>query len=407
MEKGARSGPKRIITWIFHAPDIDFALQTEVLETEYKGLKGVVERSLKSFELIERTGELLPKSGAEAGVIRFTRKALTEGTPKERRTVRQKSQRQLHERAIASLPKDWSHAYHGEVLVLDHNQAKWAKRLGEHADLMLEWVAKTFDYFGEGEYARAPVIRVCEDQEEERALSRGVRSGSRGGMYFRSPGSEVITRKPDTGWIGYEVGWVNRTLLIQWLTERDPDLYFALPEWVSAGIFGFVDGARRDGRKLEFRVDQWDKDGARLALSQGRATPPREIMRFTREEFASGADGANARTYFGRRSEASQLVRWLLSKESTRCKQAKGLLELYIKSLDEVVEEIKKKELENVGQTEEAETEEEEDERGRASAQRWRAREKEMMDETFERVFGDWTDKDWDKFQKAYFKYIS
>ena len=130
-------------------------------------------------------------------------------------------------------------------------------------------------------------------------------------------------------------------------------------------------------------------------------------MRFTREEFASGADGANASTYFGRRSEASQLVRWLLSKESTRCKQAKGLLELYIKALDEVVEEIKKKALEDVGQTEEAETEEEEDERGRASAQRWRAREKEMMDETFERVFSDWTEKDWDKFHKAYFKYIS
>ncbi|MEE8468528.1 MAG: hypothetical protein V3T22_08740 [Planctomycetota bacterium] len=407
VEKSARTGPKRIITWIFHAPDIDFALQTEVLETEYKGLKGLVVRSLKSFELIERSGELLPRSGTEAGAIRITRKSLTEGTPKERRTVRQKSQGQLHERAIASLPDDWDHGYHGEVLVLDHNQAKWAKRLGEHADLMLEWFAKNFDYFGEGEYARAPVIRVCEDAEEERALSRGVRSGSRGGTYFVSPGSEVITSKPDTGWIGYEVGWVNRTLLIMWLTERDPDLYYALPEWVGVGISGFVDGARRDGRKMEFRVDQWDKDGARLAVSQGRATPPREIMRFTREEFASGADGADAQTYWGRRSEASQLVRWLLSKESTRCKQAKGLLERYIKTLDEVVEEIKKKELESVGQTEAAETEEEEDERGKANAQRWRAREKEMMDETFERVFSDWTEKDWGKFEKAYFKYIS
>jgi hypothetical protein len=106
VEKGARTGPKRIITWIFHAEDIDFALQTEVLEPEYKGLKSVVERSLNSFEFIERSGELLPKAGTEAGAIRITRKSLTEGTPKERRTVRQKSQRQLHDRAIASLPDD-------------------------------------------------------------------------------------------------------------------------------------------------------------------------------------------------------------------------------------------------------------------------------------------------------------
>jgi len=407
VEKGARTGPKRIITWIFHAPDIDFALQTEVLESEYKGLRAVLQRSLKSFELIERSGELLPEAGTEAGSIRFTSRSLTEGTPKERRTVRLKSERQLHDRAIASLPKDWDHGYHGEVLVLDHNQRKWAKRLGEHADLLLDWVAKNFAYFGEGEYARAPVIRVCENEEEEQALSRGVRSGSRGGFYFLSAGSEIITRKPDTGWIGYEVGWVNRMLVMRWMTERDRDLYYALPEWVSSGIFGYMDGARRKGRNMDFRVDQWDKDDARLAVSQGRATPPREIMRYTREEFASGAGGVNAESYFSRRSEASQLVRWLLSKESARCKQAKGLLERYIKVLDEVVEDIKTKENQSFGENKAAETEEEEDERGKAAAQRWRSREKEMMNRTFERVFGGWTDKDWDKFEKAYFKSIS
>ena len=395
VEKLARSGPKRIITWIYHAPDIDFVLQTEVLEGEYKKLRSTIEKSLKSFKLIERSGELLPTGASTPGGIRITRRELTEGTPKERRSKRVESQKIKHEKAIKALPK---------VLVLDHDQDKWAKKLGDHADLLIEWMNKELSYFGEGEYMRAPILRVCNDSEEEGAFTRGTRTGTTGSYTYVAPGSEIVTHKPDTGWIGGEVDWVNGKLLEQWLLDRNEDAARAMPEWLRIGIVIHVRGARRDGRKLEFRVNEYAREGARLAVSQGRATAPRTIMSQTREEFSSGAGGAGT---FSKSAEAAQLVRFLLSKEGARCKQAKKLLETYVTTLTEVVDEIKEKDKGSVNVGDAPKTEEEEDARGKERAERWRQGEQDMVREVFERTFADWSEKDWESFTKAYFKFIS
>ena len=404
VEKLASSGPKRIITWIYHAPDIDFVLQTEVLEGEYKKLRSTIEKSLKSFKLIERSGELLPTGANTPGGIRITRRELTKGTPKERRSKRVESQKMKHDKAIGALPADWDHQYRGKVLVLDHKQDKWAKKLGDHADLLIEWLSKELSYFGENEYMRAPILRVCNDSEEEGAFTRGTRTGTRGSYSYVAPGSEIVTHKPDTGWIGGEVDWVNGKLLEQWLLDRNEDAARAMPEWIRIGLFTHVRGARRDGRSMDFRVNEYARGGARLAVSQGRATPPRSIMSQTREEFSSGAGGDGT---FSKSAEAAQLVRFLLSKEGARCKQAKKLLETYITTLIAVVDEINEKDEDPVEIGNAPKTEEEEDARGKERAERWRQKEQDMVREVFERTFADWTEKDWSSFTKAYFKFIS
>ncbi len=407
VEKLARTGPKRIITWVFHAPDIDFALQCEVLESEYKTLRKMVERSLKSFQLIERSGELLPGAGRTHGATRITLKDMSTGTPKERRTKRMESQKVLHERAIAGLPDKWDHKDYGAVLVLDHDQAKWAKRLGEHAELLLKDLDKRLGFVGDGEYTRAPVIRVCQDRDEYGAFTRGAVSGTSGSYVYYFPGAEIVTFKDDTGWIGYEVEKVNRRLLSAWLSERDSDLSSALPAWLGIGLGEYYGGARKDGRKLDFRVDQWDRDNARLAVSQDRATPPREIMSFTREEFQGGSgQAASAGAFWGHYVEASMLVRFLMEKESSRCKQAKGLLQKYVTTFDEVLEEIAEESEDTWDAEKEPETEEEEEELAKARAERWRQKEKQLMETTFERVFADWSAKDWKTFEKAYYNYL-
>ena len=405
VEKLARTGPKRIFAWVYHTADIDYAMQVEVLESEHKKLKRVLERSLKSFVEIERNGELLPSNRNAAGAITFTRKELTSGTPKERRTVRMKSQRELHDKAIASLPKDWKHKYHGDVLILEHNQNKWAARLGSHLEAVLKYIEKEFSYFGKGEYARAPVVRVCDDEVEAAAFSRGVVSGTGGSYQWVYPGSEIITFKDDAGFIGYEVEDVNRKLFSLWLAERDDDLQAALPEWISIGIYEYVGGARQDGRKLDFRVDQSDWDRARLNIAQDRNVSVREIVRFTREEFMSSSGGSGGE-YWDNRAAATMLVRFLLEKDSDRCKQAKGLLEKYITALAEVLVEVKEKEGDSRADSKSAETEEEEEAQAKARSERWRSREKDLMGETFERVFGDWTEKDWKTFEKAYTNWL-
>ena len=406
VEKLAATGPKRIVTWVFHTEGIDFALQVEVLETEYAKLKKLIDPMLKSFEEVARSGESLGGGALTHDAIRISRKDRNAKDPAERRSVRQKSQKAEQERAIAALPPDWKHEQHGNVLVLNHQQDEWSKRLGEHAEAFLAWLESELGFFGEGEYARGPIIRVCKDIDESLAFSRGVTSGMSGAMIYIRPGEEIVTEKDDEGWIGSEVGFVNIRLFLNWARERDEDLANAMPAWLAGGMGDHVRGARLDGRKLDFRVDAWNRDSARLAVSQNRATPPREIMKFTREEFESSGGEASGQTYWNRRAEAGMLVRFLMSKEAARCKQAKGLLEAYVRSLSQVVEEVNKKGLE--GEDEEPpKTEEEEEERAKQRANRWKEREREMIDQTFERTFGTWKETDWEKFHKAYFDYIS
>jgi len=406
VEKLARTGPKRIVTWVFHTAGIDFAMQVEVLETEYAKLKKPIDAMLKSFEAIERSGESLGRSAFTPDSIRITRRERNAKDPAERRSVRQKSQKADQERAIAALPSDWKHESHGNVLVLNHQQDDWSKRLGEHAQALIAWLESDLAYFGEGEYARGPIIRVCKDEDETMAFTRGVRSGTSSGYAYVGPGEEIVTFKDTAGWIGWQVGFVNLRLMLNWMLERDEDLANALPTWLRGGLDDYVEGARLDGRKLDFRVDNFNRDNARLAVSQDRATPPREIMRFSREEFESSGGEASGQTYWNRRAEAGMLVRFLMSKEASRCKQAKGLLESYVRSLSQVVAEVEKKGLEEQDK-EPPKTEEEEEERAKERANRWKEREREILDQTFERTFGAWKEADWEKFHKAYFDYIS
>ncbi|MCP3914939.1 MAG: hypothetical protein GY711_05250 [bacterium] len=399
VEKLSRSGPKRIITWIYHTDEIDYAMQTEILEDEHKKLSRIIERSYKSFKLIDREGKL-PTSGKTHDFITITE--MTEGTPKERRTKRMESQELLQRRAIEALPGDWGHERSGDVLLLHHDQEKWAKRLGAHTAVFMKWMEKTFGYIGKGEFVRAPIIRVCNDREEENSFGRGARSGS---SWWFSAGGEILTHKDDEGFIGFEVGWVNRRLFGHWMQERDRDLAFAIPQWLSTGLYDYVAGARAKGNKLNFRVDDWDRDEARLAIAQGKAASPRELIKATRSEFRNSTGGFQG--YWNRSAQASMLVRYLMSKEANRSKFSKGLLETYMVNLKAAVDEAKKKDNENFKANNNAETEEEEAEQAKARAERWRKKEKELMDDVFFRTFRDWSDKDWDAFEKGYFDWIS
>lgn len=401
VEKLSRNGPKRIVTWIYHTDDIDYAMQIEVLEGEYRKLKRTLDRSFKSFELIDRTEGNLPTSGETDDGVWITIKEMTEGEPKERRTKRMESQKQLHQRAIDQLPEDWDHMREKNLLVLTHTDPKYAKRVAKHAVVFLNWLDKTFSYIGVDEYVRAPIIRICDDQDEEGAFSRGVRSGG-GGWYTN--GDEIVTHKDESGFIGYEIGYVNRRLFSHWITERDRELAWALPEWLQNGIYEYVEGARAKGNSLEFRADDWSRDEARLAIAQGNAASPRELIRLTREEYY---DSNAAVGFWDRRHQSVMLVRYLMSPEANRCPQARGLVERYILALGEVITDAKKQENEDLKGEKPPENEEEEAQRAKERAEQWRKREKETMEDIYQRVFGDWSEQDWKSFEKAYFSFVS
>jgi hypothetical protein len=80
-------------------------------------------------------------------------------------------------------------------------------------------------------------------------------------------------------------------------------------------------------------------------------------------------------------------------------------LENYCSSLQEVIT-ILEEEDDNGVDDGEATTEEEEEARFKARQARAKENQRRVIEETFERTFASWTEKDWRTFEKLYFKAI-
>lgn len=400
VEKLATTGPKRIVCWLFDGPGVDFAVQVEVLEDEYRKLRRTIRSFLRSFELIERTEGALPGAAStRSGLgVYISVRDMTEGTPAEREDKRREAERREHEKAIAGLADDWSHALVDDILVLSRSQGRHAKRVAENLAALMDWLDETFPHVGPDEYVRRPILRMCDDSEEERAFARGHRAG---GSAWYPLGLEIVTHDDKEGFLeSWEVNWSNGRLLDHWFRERDRDLYDAMPMWLSSGMREYVEGARVKGRRMEFRDDGWSRDDLRLLVHQGKAMRPRELMKLTREEFWGSGN-----VVFDRMAEAQGLVRFMLSEEGQRNRLVRDTLSAYIQNLEAAVDEMAEKDDElKLGAKPTSEAEEEELFRKRREA--WQKREKALIDDVFFRTFKSWSERDWERFEKEYFDYV-
>ena len=388
VEKLARTGPKRIVTWVYHLEDVDVAVQFEVLEDSYGKLKRTVARTLESFKEIPRTAAL-PEDQQSAGTtVRISFGDLEKLDPDQRKAKRQLQEQQEHEAAIANLTEGWRHERMGSFLVLSHADAKFDKRVVEQAEAVIRFLEDTFDYVGPQEYVRAPILRICKDMDEEWAFRRGGGTWSFNNL-------EITTHKDVSGFASFEFESINRGLVHHWFYEKDLELWSGMPEWLQYGITNLIAESSEKHGKLDFYRDEWTRDTLRELLQQDRATHVRELMSMTSQEFLSGSGSSG----WDRMKEAHALVDYLLlgkgSKGST-----KNLVHDYIRTLDEIVEARSK---ESVFTTAEApETEEEEVEQLRRRKDAWRKREQELLDAVEQRLFGDWSSKDWDKLDRNY-----
>ena len=211
-----------------------------------------------------------------------------------------------------------------------------------------------------------------------------------------------MTHKDDTGWIGWEMDWVNQRLFDGWLQDRDRDLSMAMPEWLRSGLRNFVEGARAKGRSMDFRVDGWNRDETRLAVAQGQAASPRELIRMTRHELYESTGNA----FWSHQQQSAMFVRYLMSDDARRTKQARDLVEDYIKALDAIIDEELAQRREDFKDEGTPKTEEEEAELARKRAERWQKEEDRLMDKIYQRVFGDWTDSDWEALERGFFDFV-
>jgi len=402
VEKLATTGPKRIVTWIYHAEGVDFAVQAEVLEEAYDKRKSTLLSALRSFRTIPRTHGPLPTGSATEEGFFISFSSMKKGTPVERREKRQASELALHARAKRSLPQGWQAREHERFLLLFNTDPSSADKIAASAAALLAWADESLGFIGPEEYVRRPVLRICATSEEKESLQRGVRSSDSWGFDL---GLEIVTCKDERGSTGWELDWVNQRLLDLWLRDRDEEIWLGMPGWVRHGLNSYVEGARLSGRKLKFREDLWLTEDFRLGMKQGKHAPLRDLVQMTGGQFLDADNDFSG--IWNRMGQADALVRFLLSPEAARKTQTKTLLFDYLRSLRDVVLELRGSD-EVQEKPKEPTTEAEEEELYRKRAKAWQAseREQEVVKRTFQRTFGAWDAKEWQALEKAFADFV-
>ena len=397
IEKLARSGPKRIITWVHHTPEVDFAVQMDVLENSWDKIKKEVLDTQKSFGLIERAGAGLTAGlgAAETGEkVDFVDESKL--APDKRKERRLSSEKVAHEKAAKTVTEGWQVLQIGRFMILNHADEKFARRLGEQAEAVFKWCETTFPFVGPEEYVRQPVIRICASQDEERSFFGGGTF-----FFFGSSMPEIVTHDDQEGFVtSYEVDFVNGALLSLWFQERDRDLWFAMPGWLGNGLHQLVQKSRVDKNKLVFRADDWGRDQLRELMRDGKTTKPRELFKLTDADYVGG----DRDLWASRHYQSGALLRFLTIGAGAKGAKSKDVMRNYVKTLRTVITEIEKADAAAGPQADKKpKTEAEEEAYFKNKNQEWKKKEQTLLDQTFERCFHGWSDSDWDAFEKLYF----
>lgn len=397
VDKLSYDGPKRIVTWIYHLADLDLAVQFEVLQDSWPKISAEVTRCLKSFKTIPRSGEALVRDVSTGR--KYTILEADELTPEERKGWRQSEEQTFHERAGKGLPAGWNAKKFGRFLVVYSCDEKFARKVADQAEAVWQWLDTTFPFVGEKEYVRAPVLRVCKSQDEM--------------MQFQKAGDwnwnnlEIVTCQDYGGSTSWYLGAVNRGVLDVWFGDRDRELYWAMPAWLSSGLREVVAQARVDKGRIEFKRDDWNRDEVRSMVKDGRARKPRDLMMLTDTELMSG----NGRDYWDVHGQSQAFVTFLATGPAAKNARTKSFLQDYVKSLKAVQVELKRKKEAEKGTAKDdgpakPKTEEEEARLFKEQAQGYKQAESDVLERAFQRAFGGWTDKDWEQFDSVYFQAI-
>jgi len=384
VEKLAYDGPKRIYTWVYHVPDVDIAVQFEVLEPHADKLESEFQRCLRSFKQVTRKGGALYE--AATGDFRFA--DLDKMTPDERMQVRKVYEKRSHEKASKNVPDGWTVKKMGRFLVINHADDKFAQRVVEQAEAVWDWLDKTFDFIGKGEYVREPIIRICKNWEERSAYYRGSN-------VFSVSNIEIVTCQDYSGSGGWEMEWVNREVMRIWFNDKDQDLSFAMPGWLGLGLYEFVGQLRVKNGKVDFTTDYWSRDEVRERKREKKLTPLRDLLVMGQNDFQAD--------WWIKRLEGSCLVDYFVTGKASKQKRTKDLLPEYMRNVQVIAAEIKKEDetAKGKGKTK-PKTEAEEDALFRDLHDGYKKKEKRLLEQAFERTFTGWTPSDWKKFEEAY-----
>jgi hypothetical protein len=398
VEKLARYGKQRIITWIFHAPLGDFAVQTDVLEDKYVKLAPAIFNALKSFRIIKRKlGEAEAEGQVDSPVVIEVGK---ETTPEDRKKERIEFTKKAFKKAKRDLPPGWKTMETKHFLVIYHTPTSKAVRFANQAQVLRTWLEKHFDRIGDEHVSRC-ILRICKNEEEERAYSSSSSFG--GGWSFSN--REIVTNVSsfDRKW---EFRKINRSVLNRFLGDKNPELSWSLPYWLDTGFDQYFATAMAKGKRLVFAPDSDEKVSLRQGRKQGKLLPIKELMLSTREDTGKGWEDWEMF-----QAQCGSVVRFLFGPGNRG--KTKDILFTYMGNILSILEEKekaaakKREEEKKKGEKKGPKTEEEEEEdfkkkKAAGSSKEWLLRKREMLNETMKRTFDTWSSRDWKMLDRAW-----
>jgi hypothetical protein len=382
VEKMTFGGPRKIVTWIFKNDDADFAIQFELVENAWSKLKGDVTSCMRSFRRIPKDGKAAP-SGPTLTENPFEKTG--DMTPAQRAARRRESEVKTQEKFTKGLPDGWFGKKYGRVLVLSHVDDKYAAKVAESANAVLDYLDQNFGYVGPGEYVRAPVVRICKDYDEYHVYWKG-------GGGFWSFDRELITYK-DSSSLQDTTNNITRDCCEHWFREHDLDLYNAMPAWLEIGLGRCFYMSRAKGGKLDFFNDSWERVGMNQQVRSGKLSKIQDLVKM---------DPDTLRNDQNRYDECAAVARYFM----TGPKKAKETLHAYLNAIGVIARRDEEEEKKKVKQISggSAKTVEEEDAKFKEQRTKMRDAEKAHLEEVYKSAFGTWTDADWKSLQSSYEK---
>jgi hypothetical protein len=278
-----KEAPRRIVTWVYHFDDFDFAIQFKILDEHYSDYAASFRGCLKSFKRIPRTkalpGAVVAKAAKEAG-----EGEKVELSPEEKKRARKKALARRFQREIDELQDGWRHRRKPGYLVLYNADEKFVRGTIAHTEAVWAHLEKIF-----GKATAEPaILRIFATQGEREAYSKGN-------------GDDAVTELLVVFGHGYvkddEYEGVNRGLFARWCDARHAQLQGSLPRWVAEGMEKYMEMIRSKGKRVTFANEDWLRDEMRLKITKGDYVPLRQLI---------GGGGAE--------DQAKSVVYWLMTK---------------------------------------------------------------------------------------------
>lgn len=374
--------PMRQLVCIYHLEDMDIAVTFEIMDEWFSKYERLFRSSLKTFKKVKRT--VSKESSARS----------LDEKPKSRNAF---------VRSVTSkLPKGWIWKETKNFLVISHTKKKFTDTMAAYAESIHKVMAR--DYRGRmitagngpgaanDDDVTLPIIRICADLAERNAYV----DNSGGNSLFNSDTGEIVIFNGLKEGLSTErimqklASGIHELFLVEkfgWMTPHP---------WYTAGMGYYYSCFKGTGSRCKYSKQTRDIEELRKAVRGGdcrdfEAMIFEETMHLTYKE----------------RIKLGTLFCFLKSREGSG-KMWKGLAGIYLDNFQDVYREISGNSNRNIESYSNSKTTSSgRDEKSGSDVKDSIVVDfKEVRKEARARTFSGWTDKDWEKLETAWKKWV-